>query len=114
MEYITVQETADKWGISIRRVQYLCCHDMIPGAVRFGKVWSIPREAKKPKDGRYKAHEEQHNNIVQSFQSLCGNEELFIKIVEFFPFPIQVFTPDGTVIITNKAFLKVFKYQAKI
>lgn len=114
MEYISVREASEKLGVSIRRVQYLCNHDMIPGAVRFGKIWTIPKEAEKPRDGRYKINnEERQNNIVQSFQSLCGNEELYIKIVEFFPFPIQVFTLDGTVIITNEAFLKVFKIPSK-
>lgn len=36
-----------------------------------------------------------------------------MKIVEFFPFPIQIFTPDGTAVITNQAFLKVFKIPDK-
>ena len=56
MEYMTVQEAAEKWGVSVRRVQFLCEKEIIPGVVRFGKVWAIPHRAKKPKDGRYKAH----------------------------------------------------------
>jgi hypothetical protein len=53
---MTVQEAAEKWGVSVRRVQFLCEKEIIPGVVRFGKVWAIPNEAEKPKDGRYKAH----------------------------------------------------------
>ena len=48
MEYITVQEAAEKWGVSVRRVQYLCGHDRIKGAVRFGPVWKIPSTAVLP------------------------------------------------------------------
>lgn len=48
MEYITVQEAAAKWGVSVRRVQYLCCNDRIKGAVRFGPVWKIPSTAVLP------------------------------------------------------------------
>lgn len=109
MEFISVREASEKWGVSIRRVQYLCNHDMIPGVIRFGKIWAIPRGEVKPRDRR--KNEEKQNRIFQSLKPLCGNEEL--RIVEFFPFPIQVFTPDGTVIITNKAFLNVFKILSK-
>ncbi|HBV68344.1 MAG TPA: AraC family transcriptional regulator [Clostridiales bacterium] len=114
MEYMTVKETAEKWDVSIRRVQYLCAHDMISGAVRFGRVWSIPKEAEKPKDGRYKAQEESQENIEhieRVFQSLGTNKEVFEKIVELFPFPVQVCTKHGTVVMCNEAFLKVFKIQ---
>lgn len=113
MECFTVQEVAKKWGISIRRVQYLCNHDMIPGAVRFGKVWTIPKETEKPKDGRCKKNKEIHNNIVQPFQSLCGNEEMLSKIIEYFPYPIHVYAPDGTMILTNEACLMVMHISSK-
>ena len=48
MEYITVQEAAQKWGVSVRRVQYLCINDRIKGAERFGSVWRIPSTAVLP------------------------------------------------------------------
>ena len=58
MEYITVQEAAEKWGVSVRRVQYLCGHDRIKGAVRFGPVWKIPDTAVLP--NARKKNEEPH------------------------------------------------------
>lgn len=58
MEYITVQEAAEKWGVSVRRVQYLCGHDRIKGAVRFGPVWKIPSTAVLP--NARKKNEEPH------------------------------------------------------
>lgn len=50
--YITVEQAAEKWGISKRRVQKLCAEDRVPFAQRFGKSWAIPQDAQKPKDGR--------------------------------------------------------------
>lgn len=52
MDYITSQEAADKWGITRRRVHILCVQDRIEGAQRLGNMWVIPKEAKKPVDGR--------------------------------------------------------------
>jgi DNA-binding LytR/AlgR family response regulator len=52
MEYITVKEAADKWSVSIRWVQLLLKRGRIDGAKRFGWVYMIPSDAKKPEDGR--------------------------------------------------------------
>ncbi|MCQ2368810.1 MAG: Fic family protein [Kiritimatiellae bacterium] len=49
---ITVQEAADKWGISTRRVRMLCAEGKVDGARREGKAWLIPAEAARPIDGR--------------------------------------------------------------
>lgn len=54
MDYMTAKEAAKKWEITPRRVQVLCAQGKIPGAVRFGVTWAIPKDAVKPKDGRYK------------------------------------------------------------
>lgn len=54
MEYISASEAAKKWGISERRVQKLCEENRIPGVERFGRMWLIPQNAKKPVDKRYK------------------------------------------------------------
>ena len=52
--YITVKQTAEKWGISDRRVRILCSEGKIPGAYQDGRSWKIPYDAIKPTDGRYK------------------------------------------------------------
>ena len=54
MDYISVKQAAEKWGISERRVHKLCETDRIPGAERFGYVWAIPKDAKNPADRRKK------------------------------------------------------------
>lgn len=54
MDYISAQEVAKIWGISERRVQKLCEEDRIPGVIKFSRMWLIPKDAKKPIDGRLK------------------------------------------------------------
>ena len=53
-EYMTVQDAAKLWGISVRRVQKLCEENRIDGIVRLPRAWLIPQDAQKPADGRYK------------------------------------------------------------
>lgn len=52
MDYISAQDAAKKWGISDRRIQKFCKEKRIAGAVRFSRVWAIPKDAQKPTDGR--------------------------------------------------------------
>ena len=52
MEYLSVQETADKWNISPRMVQQFCAQGRVPGARKLGKFWTIPADADKPQDPR--------------------------------------------------------------
>ncbi len=54
MDYISIAEAAEKWGISRRRVQVLCAKGRIQGLERLGKTWAIPAGAKKPEDARLK------------------------------------------------------------
>jgi len=54
MEYLSVKQVSELWGISKRRIQTLCTEDRIPGAMRVGTYWAIPADAKKPKDERIK------------------------------------------------------------
>ena len=48
MRYTTVRKTAERWGVSEVYVYSLCQNGRIPGAVRAGKYWYIPADAKKP------------------------------------------------------------------
>ena len=52
MDYLTTSEAAEKWNISRRRVTVLCSTGRIPGAIQKGAMWLIPKNAKKPEDGR--------------------------------------------------------------
>ena len=54
MDYMTLKETSEKWGVSSRQVNYYCVKGRIPGAVKMAGVWLIPKEAAKSADRRYK------------------------------------------------------------
>ena len=48
MKYISVSETAEKWGISERSVRNYCFSGRVNGARLVGKTWEIPDSAEKP------------------------------------------------------------------
>ena len=55
MKYLSIAQTAERWGISTRRIQILCGEGRVPGAIRIGSVWGIPENAEKPADARIKS-----------------------------------------------------------
>ncbi len=61
-EYMTAAEAANEWNISVRRVQRLCKEERIDGVINVNRVWLIPKNAKKPVDGRYKDYKAQLAN----------------------------------------------------
>lgn len=46
--YMTAQEAAEKWGVTVRQVQILCKEKRIAGATQMSRVWIIPANAEKP------------------------------------------------------------------
>ena len=55
MTYMTVQQAAEAWGVTVRQVQSYCNRGRVPGAQKFGSAWQIPAGTPKPEDARYKA-----------------------------------------------------------
>lgn len=55
MEYMTIQEVAKKWDLSVRRLQTICAEGRIDGVKKFGSCWAIPTDAKRPDDHRVKS-----------------------------------------------------------
>ena len=55
MDYLSIKQTSEKWGVSTRRIQVLCSEGRIPGATKIGSYWAIPSDAEKPKDERIKS-----------------------------------------------------------
>lgn len=53
--YMTIKETAEKWGIGARRINTLCSEGRIKGVTKIGNMWVIPSVAEKPKDERIKS-----------------------------------------------------------
>ena len=55
MEYLSIRQTSEKWGISVRRIQVLCIEGRIHGAAKIGSFWAIPENAEKPDDQRVRS-----------------------------------------------------------
>lgn len=64
MDYITVKEAAEKWGVSPRRVQILCGQNRIQGVTRFGNRIMIPADA------AYPVHEKAEQSVSEVEQPL--------------------------------------------
>ncbi len=127
MDYITVKEAGEKWGLGIRIVTLYCTEGRIDGAVKKGNLWLIPEDAVKPEDRRrkkaprqeeqkpavskdiYDLYEQRKHEKSWSFDSLYENKELFAQIVKHFPYPMHICAPDGTMLLANDEFLKFAK-----
>ncbi len=64
MDYMTLREASEKWGVSSRQVNYYCVEGRIPGAVKIAGVWLIPKGATKPIDRRIKNNNPPKEGIV--------------------------------------------------
>lgn len=54
MDYMTLKEAAEKWGVTPRWINYYCTAGRIPGAMKVATIWLIPNDTEKPADGRRK------------------------------------------------------------
>ena len=55
MDYMTLKEASEIWGVTPRWINYYCSSGRISGAVKMGTVWLIPKGAQKPADRRFKS-----------------------------------------------------------
>ena len=124
MDYMTVKEAGEKWGLGIRIVTLYCTEGRIDGAVKKGNLWLIPEDAVKPEDRRrkknpiqeenkpavskdiYDLYEQRKHENPWPFQSLYENKELFAQIMKHFPYPMHICAPDGTMLLANEEYLK--------
>lgn len=58
MDYLTVKEAGEKWGIGSRMATLYCARGRIRGALKKGNLWLIPKDAPKPRDLRRKSSEQ--------------------------------------------------------
>ena len=47
---------------------------------------------------------ETQGQMIRRFKSLIENVGLFSQIIDFFPYPLAIFTPEHILVMTNKAF----------
>lgn len=77
MEYISVGETAEKWGVSLRQVQRLLAANRIPHAKKHGRAWMIPADAAKPDDPRLKK-EPTGNSFASDFDYIVASTNRYV------------------------------------
>ena len=54
MDYMTLKEAAEKWGVTPRWINYYCTAGRIPGAVKMATIWLIPKTAERGFEGQTK------------------------------------------------------------
>lgn len=87
MEYMSARETADKWGISQRRVALLCSESRISNATMVGNMWIIPKTAEKPIDARSTRYSEKKEKAIKPFLKWVGGKGQLLKEIEkYYPF----------------------------
>ena len=101
MDYITVKEAAEKWGISARAITYHLVAGRIEGAVRKRHMWLIPAASPKPLDRRRKKD-------ASSFHALLEDQDSLFSVLGLFPIPVEVFSPDGVCLFVNTVFIEIF------
>lgn len=55
--------------------------------------------------------EKNQNSLAASFQQALAAEDLCAQVFEGFPFPIQIFDPDGTSALVNRCFLEEYQIE---
>ena len=68
MDFLTTKEISEMWKISTRRISLLCSQGRVEGAVKKGKTWLIPKNAKKLEDPR---HIRKNNNEIEKVEESC-------------------------------------------
>ena len=54
MNYLSIKQTSEKWGISPRWISDLRAIGRIPGAIKINTYKAIPNDTEKPQDARVK------------------------------------------------------------
>ena len=90
MEYITVREAAQKWGISVRLVQRHCAAGRVGGVQKLGGTWAIPAGAPKPQDPRRLSGASARERGPVRWESACAEDGSMLL-----PLMNSAFAPGG-------------------
>ena len=100
------REMATIWEISERRVTQFCKEGKIPGAVKIGKQWQIPDDAKRPADSRIVTGQYVKMNNAK------GKKPLPVGISDYVRAQAEYYYVDKTLLIKEfldrKAFVSLF------
>ena len=68
--YLSVQQTADKLGVSVCLVNQYIPEERIPGCERFGRVWAVLEDEVRPKRLKPGAKAKQSSFILNTERDL--------------------------------------------
>lgn len=83
MDYMTLKEASEKWGVTPRWINYYCAAGRIPGAMKVATIWLIPKTSKKPIDGRTKKEREismKRILLVEDDHNIVSSLTIFMKM----------------------------------
>ena len=83
-QYMTSKEAATIWGISERRVGTLCSQGRIDGAMKQGRIWLIPADAKKPTDLRFKTGDYKKRSSAERLPLPIGVSDYRLASTEYY------------------------------
>ena len=97
------KEMAEIWNVSERTVTTFCKSGKVPGAIKEGRTWKIPEDAKKPADGRVMSGRYVKKNIKNTIKALP------IGISDYVRAQSEYYYVDKTMMI--KEFLDMVKFN---
>ncbi len=86
-DYMNIREAAEKWGLTVRRVQDLCKSGSVVGATRFGRAWMIPIDTARPADGRTKQMREIRSKVYGAFMLPVPRKNPFLIHTDIYNTP---------------------------
>lgn len=93
MEFMSVREAADKWGISQRQVTVLCSENRIADATMIDNRWVIPVAAENPIEIRNAKYNTSDEKLVKPFLKWAGGKGQLLKEIEpYYPFENGIIT----------------------
>jgi len=55
--------------------------------------------------------ERKQGDLLKTLLSMADGTDLFYELIRSFPYPVQVFAPDGIMVMVNEAFIREFHIQ---
>ncbi|MBK6087641.1 AAA family ATPase [Ruminococcus difficilis] len=83
-EMMTVKQASEEWGIFDSRITKLCREGKIPGAVKKGKSWEIPKGTPRPEDHRFKKQPKNETNHLKKLPLPIGISEYRVASTEYY------------------------------
>ena len=83
-QFMTSKEASALWEISERRVGTLCGQGRIDGAIKQGRKWMIPLDAKKPTDLRFKTGNYKNRSSAERLPLPIGVSDYRLASTEYY------------------------------